>query len=193
MKTLFLTSEKAQNKEDTFKILRNYSEVVTHYGQFSLEFVLQNSIGAILSDRNGYIIPSEIIEAVNGRVYNTHPSLLPLHRGAQPIFFAIYEKTAVGVSIHQVNSYLDKGPLVCSSEVHIAQDDTLINIYSKCRSKIIELLTENWPKMLSGSVELFDQKGKGCYHSKKEFDELIFNLERKWQSTPQQVRNLAGP
>lgn len=190
MKVLFLTSKSATEQELVREVLGSYSAVVTHFGDFSVEFLRQNSITAILSDRNGFIIPKEIIDEVEGRVYNTHPSLLPLHRGWQPIFFSVLEETKVGVSIHQVNSGLDKGLLVAQSEIKVESEDTLKSLHFKCRAKILELLQENWSAMAKGTCELQDQVGVGCYHSKLDFDNLFSRLHFGWDSPLASVRGL---
>lgn len=190
MKALLLTSEKASNKDFVKEILEISSEVLIHYGEFSTEFIKENSISAILSDRNGYLIPDEIVNVLNGRVYNTHPSLLPLHRGWQPVFFSVLENSPIGVSIHQVNSGLDKGLLVAQEQVKVSLDDDLKTIHTKCRLTILKLLLENWPSMLRGTAPLLDQTGYGCYHKKTEFEYYFRNLKSGWSSTQAEVRTL---
>lgn len=190
MKALLLTSENASNKDFVKEILEISSEVLMHFGEFSTEFIKENAINAILSDRNGYLIPDEIVNLVEGKVYNTHPSLLPLHRGWQPVFFSVLEDSPIGVSIHQVNSGLDKGLLVAQEQVKVSPDDNLKTIHTKCRLGILRLLLENWPTMLSGTAPLFDQTGSGCYHKKTEFEYYFNYLKNGWSSTQVEVRNL---
>jgi methionyl-tRNA formyltransferase len=172
------------------EILRNYADVITHYGEFSSQFIRDNSITAILSDRNGYLIPQEVIDSVDGRIYNTHPSLLPLHRGWQPVFFSVLENTAIGVSIHQVSQGLDKGKIVAQSEIKLSKEDTLKTIHTKCRLRIMEMILDGWHSMMNGTSELTEQSGVGCYHSRVEFENIFPKLADGWNSTPRQVRAL---
>lgn len=183
-----MTSEGASNQEMLQEILRNYSDSITHYGELSSRFISDNSITAILSDRNGYLIPQEVIDLVDGRAYNTHPSLLPLHRGWQPVFFSVLENTLIGVSIHQVSRGLDKGKIVAQSEIKLSKNDTLKTIHTKCRLRIMGLILDEWHSMMNGTSELTEQTGAGCYHSKAEFESIFPKLVDGWNSTPSQVR-----
>jgi len=190
VKTLFLTSEGSSHQQLVREILENYSEVITHHGAFTTSFVKDNSISAILSDRNGFIITREIIDSVEGRVYNTHPSMLPLHRGWQPVFFSVLENTAVGVTIHQVNTGLDKGRIVSQDSIEVSDQDNLKTLHTKCRLKIMELLIHNWPMMLEGTANLTEQEIGGCYHDKREFESYFSQLKNHWSSSPSEVRAL---
>ena len=69
------------------------------------------------------IINSEVIESVEGRVINTHPSLLPKHGGRGMYGVKVQEsvlksKDAVaGCSVHQVNSMIDEGLILAQSRL----------------------------------------------------------------------------
>lgn len=182
MKSLLITSRTASNQDEVIEILETCSEVLIHYGELSKDLLRQMGVNAILSDRNGFILPQEIIDEVEGRVYNTHPSLLPLHRGWQPIFFSALEKSRVGVSLHQVDAGLDKGLLVDQVELDVDEGETLKTIHSRCRRSILDLLLKNWKSMLHGKCNLLQQKGTGCYHDSNEFDALFSLLPDGWNT-----------
>src|SRR6056297_3534059 len=60
------------------------------------------------------ILPQWLIELPKHKTINVHPSLLPKLRGASPIRSAILrdEPEAVGVSIMQMDSEMDHGPIL---------------------------------------------------------------------------------
>jgi methionyl-tRNA formyltransferase len=59
-----------------------------------------------------------------------HPSLLPLHRGASSMSWAIIlGRTQTGFSIFRPVDGLDEGPVILSRAVPIAPDDTLGSLY----------------------------------------------------------------
>ncbi len=59
-----------------------------------------------------------------------HPSLLPLHRGASAMSWAIMlGRTETGFSIFRPTDGLDEGPLILSRAVPIEPDDTLGTVY----------------------------------------------------------------
>ncbi len=56
---------------------------------------------------------------------NIHPSLLPSHRGPEPIYWALRQGERVtGITIHWVEERIDAGPIVAQREVPIEADDT---------------------------------------------------------------------
>lgn len=100
------------------------------------------------------------------------------------------EGTKVGVSIHQVNSGLDKGLLVAQSEIEVTDEDSLKSLHFKCRAKILELLKENWESMAIGTCKLKEQDGLGCYHKRSEFESVFSRLSDGWDSLAASVRAL---
>lgn len=69
----------------------------------------------------GKIIPSEVIYAVNNKILNIHASLLPKYRGASPLESAILsDDRNTGVTIMQIDSEMDHGPIVAQEKVDIA-------------------------------------------------------------------------
>jgi len=190
MRILLLTNKNTDNQSDVINALGKNMNIFVNHGPIGLDYIKKNKIAAILSDRNGFLIPEPIINCVNGQVFNTHPSILPFHRGWQPIFFSVLEQTDIGVSIHLVNSELDKGKLLCQSKVEESPHETLKSIHTKCRNKIIEILKTNWEQILDQKISPVRQEGKGCYHNSKEFNEYFAKLPMRWDSTLDEVRKL---
>ena len=60
----------------------------------------------------GLIIPKDILQLLNGKVFNVHASLLPKWRGAAPIHRAIENgDNEIGITIMGVEERLDSGPM----------------------------------------------------------------------------------
>ena len=64
-------------------------EVIIYYDKTDQEFIKNNKVDFIVSDRYPYIVTQDVLQHVNGNAINTHPSLLPLNIGWQPFFFNI--------------------------------------------------------------------------------------------------------
>jgi methionyl-tRNA formyltransferase len=65
----------------------------------------------------GQIIPRAVLEIPPRGVINVHASLLPRHRGAAPVAYAILAGDRVaGVTIMQMDEQLDHGPVLAYSE-----------------------------------------------------------------------------
>jgi len=73
-------------------------------------------ISLMFTDR----IPSFVLGAFPGKVFNLHPSLLPAYRGADPVFKMLWDRNIdrySGVSLHLVDEGFDTGPLLAQAAV----------------------------------------------------------------------------
>lgn len=76
------------------------------------------------------IIPDSVLEAPALGTIQYHPSLLPLHRGASAIAWAIIQgDESTGLSIFWPDAGLDTGPILLQREVPIGPDDTVTTLY----------------------------------------------------------------
>jgi methionyl-tRNA formyltransferase len=97
-------------------------DVVEDYRRFKADL----NVMAFVTD----IVPSTIIEFPSLGTIQYHPSLLPRHRGASAINWAIINgETKTGLSIFWPDQGLDTGPILMQKEVAIEPDDTLGTVY----------------------------------------------------------------
>ena len=76
------------------------------------------------------VVPSSILDFPVLGTIQYHPSLLPRHRGASAINWAIINgETKTGLSIFWPDEGLDTGPILLQREVTIGPDDTLGTVY----------------------------------------------------------------
>lgn len=76
------------------------------------------------------IIPDNLLEIPSIGTICYHPSLLPKHRGASGINWAIIQgDTRTGLTILWVDQGIDTGPILLQKEVAIGPDDTTGSIY----------------------------------------------------------------
>lgn len=76
------------------------------------------------------IIPESVLFAPPLQTIQYHPSLLPLHRGASAIAWAIIMGDAkTGLSIFWPDKGLDTGPILLQKELEIGPDDTVTTLY----------------------------------------------------------------
>lgn len=192
MNILFLTNENADKKEDLTDLLELYGEsFIEYYDKISLEYVKKNRIDFILSDRYSHIVKPEVLSYLEGNAINTHPSILPLNKGWQPIFFSVLNHNKVGVSIHLIDEGLDTGDLLLQDEIFTSQEDTLRTLHYVCRRTIVYLLSKNWKKIVNKQITPMKQNFKGTYFYKKEFEKFFNMLEKGWDSNIKEVQNLS--
>lgn len=70
------------------------------------------------------ILGPEVVGAMEGRVVNSHPSLLPSFPGAHAVRDALtYGVRVTGCTVHLVNSGMDTGPVLAQQPVFVEDDD----------------------------------------------------------------------
>lgn len=112
-----------------------------------------------------YIISKEIINATDDKIINLHISYLPYNRGSHPLFWALHDKTPIGVTIHKVDEGLDTGEIYVQKIVEINPSvETFKTAYEKMIQEIEQLFIENCENILLSKVIPQKQVGKGTYH-----------------------------
>jgi methionyl-tRNA formyltransferase len=102
----------------------------------------------------GIIVSQDVIEYFEFGIVNSHFSLLPELRGADPISFAIMEgKKKTGVSLMLLVEAMDEGPILTTKEIAITDTDTSIELSNKLVHLSHELLVETLPKYTTGDVQ----------------------------------------
>lgn len=81
------------------------------------------------------------LDAVGPARYNSHPSLLPRCRGANPVFWAIASgERETGGTIHVLTEQLDAGAIAARVPVEIKRSDDYYGLYAKLESIVAELV-----------------------------------------------------
>jgi len=99
----------------------------------------------------GVIVSKKIIDTFPLGILNSHFSLLPELRGADPISFAILTGAKrTGVSLMLLVEAMDEGPLLAQTELELSDSittpeltDELIELSNKCLEQIIPLYLDN--------------------------------------------------
>jgi methionyl-tRNA formyltransferase len=112
---------------------------------------LQSRLGIIVD--YGVIVSQATIDAFELGIINSHFSLLPRWRGADPISFAILagdDKT--GVSLMLIEPTLDTGKILVQKSIKLEPTDTTPTLTAKLIDLSNQLLREYVPKYLAGTV-----------------------------------------
>jgi methionyl-tRNA formyltransferase len=84
--------------------------------------------------------------------FNLHASLLPRHRGAAPVAYAILEGDAVtGVTLFRIEKELDSGPIIDSVVVSIDPRETAGELEERLAAAAAALVERSLPAFLSGA------------------------------------------
>jgi methionyl-tRNA formyltransferase len=119
------------------------------------------------------IIPAEAIARYEG-LWNLHPGFLPWGRGFYPVFWALWEGSPAGATLHEVTSALDGGPIVDQIQVSATSDDTGGSLHARVQVAEHALFARWWPRIVTGEVlaGVAQPDALGNSHSKADFFEL---------------------
>lgn len=113
------------------------------------------SSGADLVVLAGYMqkIGKQTLQAYQGRIINTHPSLLPRHGGkgmyGSRVHKAVLDSgdTETGVTIHHVTDEYDTGAIIAQCVVPVVIGDTVTSLeerVKKVEKRLICAVIQNW-------------------------------------------------
>jgi methionyl-tRNA formyltransferase len=109
---------------------------------------------AIIVVGYGRIIPQWMIDLPRHGNLNLHASLLPKHRGAAPIQWAIANGESItGVTTMRIDAGLDTGDILLHREMAILPDDTAETLALKLASVGAELMIETLRGLETGQVK----------------------------------------
>jgi methionyl-tRNA formyltransferase len=117
-----------------------------------------NEIRRLTPDLNlvvayGQILPQALLDAPKHGSLNVHTSLLPRHRGAAPIQWAILSgDSETGVTIMKMDAGLDTGPILTQRKTAIENSDTSQTLHDRLASMGAELLVETIPQWIAGKI-----------------------------------------
>jgi methionyl-tRNA formyltransferase len=107
----------------------------------------------------GIIVSQKVIDKFPYGIINSHFSLLPELRGADPISFAILEgKEKTGVSLMLLVEAMDEGPILSIGEETLNGNETTPELTNRLIKLSDTLLQNTIPKYLSGEIKPTDQK-----------------------------------
>lgn len=133
---------------------------------------------AVKEDKNGIllliyfnrIIPKRFIGPTP--IINVHPGLLPDYRGAQPIFWALFNnEKKLGLSVHRVDAGIDTGPIYKSYFFENTDDSihsNLIKSSLKLRDELPNLLHQIYELELTP----IDQPESKAYFSRPDASQV---------------------
>lgn len=106
----------------------------------------------------GIIVSQKVIDYFPKGIVNSHFSLLPELRGADPITFSILSgQTLTGVSLMLLVEKMDEGPLIAQDQLVLTYDETNKTLTDNLIELSDEMLKKYLPIYLSGSLKPMPQ------------------------------------
>ncbi len=115
----------------------------------------------------GIIISRRVIDSFPCKIVNSHFSLLPAWRGADPITFALLAgDETTGVSLMIINEHMDEGLLLAQQSLSITASDTSKTLTTKLIQLSNLLLSKHLSNYVEGSLKPYEQQGPVTYSRK---------------------------
>lgn len=132
-----------------------------------LSEAFQSQLGVVID--YGFIIEKSVIDSFELGIINSHFSLLPEWRGADPITFSILSgQDQTGVSLMCIDEQMDTGDLLTQKNIRITPSETAVGLSDKLVALSNEMLSEILPLYLEGKVNKKPQsKSKLITYSRK--------------------------
>ncbi len=106
----------------------------------------------------GIIVNQDVIDYFPLGIVNSHFSILPQWRGADPITFSILSgQDKTGVSLMLIDADMDTGKIITQKSLSISSDATTKTLTAELINLSRDLLVEYLPKYIDGSVQARNQ------------------------------------
>ena len=116
----------------------------------------------------GQILPPAILELPRFGCLNVHASLLPRHRGAAPIQWAILEgDAATGVTIMKMDAGLDTGDMLTKAVTPISDADNAQTLHDRLAELGAALLVRTIPEYVAGRITPQAQSAESATYARK--------------------------
>lgn len=178
-------------KKNNFKLLecRNKHELddLIQKEQF------KSKIGLVVD--YGIIISKKVIDYFPFGIINSHFSLLPQWRGADPITFTLLSgQKETGVSLMLVVEKLDEGPLFAVEKYPIKPSTNITELTEGLTNLSIKMLINHLPKFINGEIEPYpqDNEQEPTYSKMIKKDDSILDLSKPAEVLEREVRAYLG-
>ncbi len=131
----------------------------------SLELLKQLNPDLIAVVAYGKILPKAVLDLPKYGCVNVHASLLPRHRGASPIQWAIYSGDKVtGVCTQHMDEGIDTGNIMMSASTEITDNDNFQTLHDRLAQMGANLLVKTVEDIKNGTITETPQSEAGaCY------------------------------
>lgn len=158
------------NKVDFYDLISDGIKVFDLKNQKHIDFIKSN-YDLIFSIHCKQIFPIELLSHI--KCINIHPGYNPINRGWYPQVFSIIQKLPIGATIHEIDEKLDHGFIIDREIVDKTSYDTSETLYNKIISKEIELLENNFEKIINNNYKVIEPESEGNLYIKKDFNKLL--------------------
>lgn len=116
----------------------------------------------------GKILPKALLESVNGKVLNIHPSLLPKYRGPSPLQAVLLsDDTETGVTLMEIDELVDHGNIIAQEAIAVTAETTIVELAEQAALLGADLIATQIEKYLLGTAHRKPQEHTQATHCQK--------------------------
>ncbi len=153
----------------------------------------KSQIGVVID--YGIIITKDVIDYFPLGIVNSHFSLLPQWRGADPITFSILSgQDKTGVSLMLIDEQLDTGKLIAQRSLPITRDTTTPKLTEELINLSVQMLAEYLPQYIKGELVPRAQPhpDRATYSRKLTKDDGIIDWNKPAEQIEREIRAFKG-
>lgn len=135
---------------------------------FFLSELKSNKIDFLISVYWPWLFKQKVLNSVQNTL-NFHPSLLPLNRGWYPHVHNLAFGSKAGVTLHQMDSRIDTGPIWFQKEINYSVTDDALTLRAKLENEIFKLFKDKWNVIKEASINLKVQNDYDSTYNSKNF------------------------
>ncbi len=156
-KLLFLGYDKTQT--GLIEFIEQQGWQVDHTAELVTDF---SAYDLVVSFGCRHILKASLLATARRPVLNLHIAYLPWNRGTHPLFWAAYDGTPAGVTIHEIDKGVDTGPICFQQKVTIDPlQETFASGYERLLAEIEQLFRQHATDLLAGHYTSQPQQGTG--------------------------------
>jgi methionyl-tRNA formyltransferase len=144
----------------------------------------------------GIIVPQAVIDYFPLGIVNSHFSLLPEWRGADPLTFSVLSgQQLTGVSLMMLVAGMDEGPLLAQGPYELSATITTPELTDDLVELSYQMLVEVLPKYVDGSIAPYpqDEEAKTPTYSRKlSKEDSIVDWQKPAEQIEREVRAFSG-
>jgi folate-dependent phosphoribosylglycinamide formyltransferase PurN len=194
MKCILSSHENAESRDKVINLIQSFGFeciVIGNKADLSIKTNPADSeVLLFISDRTKFLISEEYVKSAKFLMINTHPSMLPFHKGSLPVFWATLLGSTLGVSLHKIEPGLDSGDIYLQQQITYTQDMTFKEAHSIARSAIMDNLAILLKSISKGESLHFVPQAPNIssHHLLRDGNTLLSRLPLKWDTTIRDAR-----
>ena len=151
-----------------------------------------SKLGVIID--HGLIVDQDVIDYFPLGIVNSHFSLLPKWRGADPISFSVLNgDQETGVSLMVIVKELDEGDLIAQQTITLADDVTTPVLTDQLIQLSNQMLVETLPKYVNQQLQPYPQpSGEPTYSRKLTKEDSVLDWTKTATVLEREIRAFTG-